>query len=203
MKFGEIKRVVFDESNQNLPPPPITAPLTTPFTTTISNGGTTNIAVVSLKAKRPVGVLLNAVVNWSATFTPPSTTATLVVPGLASITFEILRNGAVLYRVSQTAIQNAFFTRPDGTTTPLTVYQIATLLHFDTALDAPQFCNEGSPQLDVYLLRATNVLLVAPQVSAGTAVTTAAVGAVTFIAEKAKTCCTASPVTNSDIFCNL
>ncbi|MDF2501352.1 MAG: hypothetical protein K0Q77_2066 [Anaerosporomusa subterranea] len=194
MKFGEIKRIVFDESNQTLPPPPITAPLISPFTINLSNGGTTNLAAVTLTAERPVGVLLNAVVNWSSTFTPPGTTATLVVPGFANVTFEILRNGVVIYRVTQTAIQNSFFTQPAGTTTSLTTYQIATLLHFDTTSVVPQFCNERAPKINVYTLRATNILLVAPQVSAGTAVTTAAVGAVTFIAEKIKACRTASPV---------
>ncbi|MDF2571909.1 MAG: hypothetical protein K0R55_3513 [Sporomusa sp.] len=193
MKFGEIKRIVFGNFNQTLPPPPITPPLTSPFAISLTNGSTVNLATVTLTADRPVGVLLNAVVNWSSAFNPPSSTATLVVPGFADITFEILRNGVVIYRVTQTAIQNAFFTQPIGTTTVLTTYQIATLLFFDTPPVVQQFCNEGAPQLNVYTLRATNILLVAPQVSSETATTTAAIGAITFIAEKVKACRTPSP----------
>lgn len=203
MKFGEIKRIVFAGSNQTLPPPPITAPLLTSFTTSLSNGATANLASVTLSAERPAGVLLNAVINWSSTFTPLSTMATLVAPGFANVTFELLRSGAVIYRVTQTAMQNAFFAQPTGTTTALTTYQIAAVLHFDTILAGKQFCNEAAPPINAYTLRATNILLVAPQVSAGTAVTTAAVGAVTLIAEKTKACRTSSLVTNSDICFNI
>lgn len=200
MKFGEINRVVFDESNQTLPPPPITAPLMSPFTIDLSNGSTVNLAAITLSAERPVGVLLNAVVNWSSTFTPPSTTATLVVPGFAAVTFEFLRNGVVVYRVTQTAVQNSFFTQPAGTTTALTTYQIAALLHFDTTSVDQHVCNKSKTRINVYTLRATNILLAAPQVSTGAAITSASVGSVTFVAEKAKSCRSASLATNSDVF---
>jgi hypothetical protein len=133
-------------------------------------------------------VLLNAVVNWSATFTPSSVT-TLNVPGYADITFEILRNDIVIYRVGQTATQKGFplvqpafqFSRPTST------FEIASLLYFDTT---PIFCNEkiDFAERNTYTLAATNINLIAPQVSIIPATTSAAVGAVTLVATEVEAC---------------
>ena len=181
-------RIVFDADNQALPPPPLSAPLQSPFPVALASGTAVNLAAVTLSAAQRGRTVLRAVVNWSATYTPPATDTVLLTPGFAGVTFEILRNGTVIYRVAQTAVQNAFFNQPAGTVSPLTTYQIAALLHVDAAAPCRRSCPKQALPLQVYLLRAANIFLVAPEVAAGAAQTTAAVGAVTFIAEKTKTC---------------
>lgn len=190
-RFGKIDRVVFDESSAVLPPPPTTFPFTSPFLVTLPNGRAANLAVVSIEARPRHGVLLNAVVNWSATFTPPTTASVLNVPGFADVTFELLLNGTVIYRVSQTAIQKAVpLVQPTFLfTNASTTYQIASLLHFDiTPVDQHVVCGCSGLNINTYTLRATNIFLSPPQVSAGTATTTALVGAVTLVAEKVAAC---------------
>ena len=181
VKFGEIERVVFSQFNPVLPLPPITPPLTSPFPTNLPGGGTINLALVNVRADHDRdGVLLSATINWSATFTPPTPAAVLNVPGFADVTFELLRNGIVIYRVDQTAIQKGFPLNQPAFLFTVTVstFEIASLLHFDFTLPA---CHH---EFNVYTLRATNIALTAPQVATGTATTTAAVGAVTLVAEK-------------------
>lgn len=66
-------------------------------------------------------------------------------------------------------------------------FEIASLLHFDRPVVADVPCinsRNGRNRSFVYTLRATNVALVAPLVAGETATVTAAVGAVTFVAEE-------------------
>jgi len=201
IRFGKIKRIIFDESSSVLPPPPTTFPFTSPFDVTLPNGGAVNLAVLNIDAHPQHGVLLNAVVNWSATFTPPATPSVLNLTGFADVTFELLLNGSVIYRVSQSAVQKAI---PLSQPTFLfaiasTTYEIASLLHFDTTpadfnigckLGSNIGCNIGCncSGINTYTLRATNIFLVPPQVSTGIATTSAVVGAVTLVAEKVNAC---------------
>ncbi|MDR3589509.1 MAG: hypothetical protein P4N41_07575 [Negativicutes bacterium] len=187
VKFGEIERVVFSQFNPVLLLPPITSPLTSPFPIELPNAGTINLALVNIRSEHDRdGVLLSAVVNWSATFTPPTPTAVLNVPGFADVTFELLRNGVVIYRVDQTAVQKGVpLVQPTFPFTTVSTFEIASLLHFDFRLPGfdftPPLCLQ---EFNVYTLRATNIALVPPQVATGTATTTAAVGAATLVAEK-------------------
>ncbi len=184
VKFGEIERVVFSQFDPVLLLP--TTSLTSPFPTNLPNGGTINLALVNVRTGHDRdGVLLSAVVNWSATFTPPTPTAVLNVPGFANVTFELLRNGVVIYRVDQTTVQAATpLVQPVFPFTTVSTFGIASLLHFDftpLVFDSTIACCHS--EFTVYTLRATNIVLTAPQVAAGTATTTAAAGAVTLVAE--------------------
>ena len=188
VKFGEIERIFFSEINPVLPLPPIVAPLASPFPTDLPSGGAVNLALVNVRTDHDRdGVLLSAVVNWSATFTPAAAT-TLNAPGFADVTFELLRNGIVIYRVNQTIEQKGFpLVQTIQFTTATSSFQIASLLYFDFI---PTICRN---QFHVYTLRATNIALTNPQVPAGsTATTTAAAGAVTLVAEKTEACRTDS-----------
>ena len=179
------KRIFVYEQNELLPLPPIIPPLTSPFPIQLTNGGTFNLAIINLNNVEhsikhdSTGILLTAVINWSATFTPPSSISTssiLNTTGYANITFEFLRNQSVVYRVTQTAVQKgAPLNQPTVLfTTTVPTYEIASMLFWD-----PVRC---PPNATIYTLRASNVLLVAPQISTGGATTTAAVGATTFVA---------------------
>lgn len=156
----------FTEQNAVLPLPPAA------FPTSLSSSDIINLASLTFEIHGLEGVILNAVVNWSATFTPSATATTLVTPGFADVTFEFLRNGQVIYRVSQTVMQKGIPLSGDFTAATTTLTTTA-LLHFNIA-------THGS---HTYTLRANNIVLTAPVLASGTATTSAAVGAVTLIAE--------------------
>jgi hypothetical protein len=177
------ERILVCEFNQLLPLPPILPPLTSPFPIGLTNGGVLNLATLEACIKNDCEVvLLSAVINWSATFTPPSSVSSsslLNTPGHANVTFEFLTNGVVVYRVTQTAVQNGF---PLNQPTVLfssaaTTYEIASMLFLDTT---PICCNRHQ-KLTIFTLRASNITLIPPQFSTSGATTTAAVGAVTFV----------------------
>jgi hypothetical protein len=177
------ERIFVNEFNSLLPPPPIIPPLTSPFPIPLANGDTVDLAAIEACIKNECEVvLLSAVINWSATFIPPasvSTTSILNNPGYANVTFEFLRNGIVIYRVTQTAIQNGFPINQPTVLFTLAVptYEIASMLFLDTA----SICCNRHPNISCYTVRANNITLVSPIVATGGAVTTAAVGAVTFV----------------------
>ncbi|MBP2646213.1 MAG: hypothetical protein H6Q75_1653 [Firmicutes bacterium] len=169
--------VYFYEQNSLLPLTPTIPPLTSPFPIYLSTGETLNLALINVPAvPRGWDVLLSSVINWSATFTPPETATTLTIPGYVDATFELLRNGIILTRLTQTAVQKA---TPLNTSTDFTTavptYEIASLLHVDTN---PVLC-----QTNTYTLRVTNLSLVAPVVTSGTATTTAQIGSIHFVAK--------------------
>jgi hypothetical protein len=172
-----------NEYNSLLSLPPIIPPLTSPFPVPLTNGATVDLATIDACVKNDCDiVLLSAVINWSATFIPPSSISTSSIlnnPGYANVTFEFLTNGVVIYRVTQTTAQKGFpINQPTVLfTLAIPTYEIASMLFLDTT---PLCCNRH-PQFNSYTLRATNITLVSPVVSTGGATTTAAVGAVTFV----------------------
>ncbi len=167
--MAKIKHVVGTEKNAVLPLPPIAFPISLP------HGVTVNLASLTFDCHNLDAAILQAVVNWSATFTPPSTASVLTTPGYADVAFELLLNGDVIYRVIQTATQKGI---PiiGNFITATTTYQIASLLHFAI----PVYGHERNN----YTLRATNIVLTAPVLAAGLATTTAAAGAVTLVAKE-------------------
>lgn len=183
--YRKTERVFISQQNVLLPLPPTTPPLTSPFPIQLTNGGTTNLATINLSQIPDClrvdcgGVLLSAVINWSATFSPPATPSVLNVPGFADITFEFLTNGTVVYRVTQTAMQKGIpLIQPTFLfTVAVSTFEIASMLFLDTT----PLCNSCHKLCNVYTLRATNISLVTPQTVTGGATTTAAVGAVTFV----------------------
>lgn len=179
----KIDRTFVSEFNPLLPLPPIIPPLTSPFPVPLTNGATVHLATIDACVKNDCDVvLLSAVINWSATFTPPSSVSTssiLNTPGYANVTFEFLTNGVVVYRVTQTAVQKGFPINQPTVLFTLAVptYEIASMLFLDTT---PICCNRHQ-KFNTYTLRANNIALVSPTISTGGATTTAAVGAVTFV----------------------
>jgi hypothetical protein len=182
VKFGEIERVSFSEVDSVLPLPPTTPPFTSPFPLSLINGSTVNLALLNVSSRHDNdGVLLQAVINWSATFTPPANTSnvTITIPGYTTVSFEILLNGIVIARTTQTAVQNS--TSPTSSSTfsaATTTFNIAALSHFDKN---PIF---NCHLIKAYALRVTNISVVAPQVSSGVATASASAGAVTMLAGK-------------------
>ncbi len=164
--MDKIRHFILNEKNAVLPLPP------TAFPTSLSCRDIVNLASITFRIHDLDGVILQAVVNWNATFTPSATATTLAIPGFADVAFEFLLNGQVVYRVNQTVIQKEI---PiiGNFTAATTTYTTTTLLHFNIA-------THGS---NTYTLRANNIVLTAPVLVSGTATTSAAVGAVTLIAE--------------------
>jgi len=184
-RFTKVRRTFVAQQNSVLSLPPTTPPLSSPFPIQLTSGGTIDpLAFIVVEMKHNAGVvLLNAVINWSATFMPPATSAALNVPGFADATFEIARNGFVINTVTQTAVQKG---TPLQTgflfTETVPTFDIASLLHLDTTplhSDFREF---------VYTLRATNISIVPPQVTGGGATASAEVGAVTFVAQVIESC---------------
>jgi len=177
-KFLKIKQVYFYQINSVLPLAPTVAPLTSPFPINITTGETINLALINAPVgSGPDGILLNAIVNWSATFSPPTTSTTINTPGYADATFELLRNGIIITRITQTATQKGIPLNSSlDFSIPVPTYEIASLMFFDT--------NANSCLINTYTLRITNISLVAPQVAAGTATTTAQVGAITLVGQR-------------------
>jgi len=178
------ERTFVSEHNALLPLPPIVSPLTSPFPIQLVNGGTVNLATIDACLRCHCDIVsLSAVINWSATFSPPSSVSTsslLNTPGYADVTFEFLRNGIVIYRVTQTSVQKGMPLNQPAVlfTLAIPTYEIASMLF----LDLTPIRYSGHPEPNVYTLRATNISLIPPQISiVGGATTTAEVGAVTFI----------------------
>lgn len=172
------------EYNALLALPPIIPPLTSPFPIPLLNGGTVNLATIETCLRCDCdSVLLQASINWSVTFIPPSSISNasiLNTPGYANVTFEFLRNGIVIYRVTQTAVQKGIPLNQPTTlfTLAIPTYEIAAMLFVDL-MPIRHAQHHGST---AYTLRATNIILFAPQIaSIGGATITAAVGAVTFV----------------------
>jgi len=115
-------------------------------------GSTVDLASIALDLTGDWdAVLLQAVVNWQALFSSPTQVST-AVSGSAEITFELLRDGEVIYRLTQSAVQIAASRQPtEGETN-----KIATLLHLDT-----QPLSGLSGQV-TYTLRATNIVRTRP-----------------------------------------
>ncbi|AEG58834.1 hypothetical protein [Desulforamulus ruminis] len=169
IRFGPIERVFVSEQ----------AALT-PGSILLPNGGSVDLASITVQGDCPA-VLLQAVINFSVTFTPLITPVIATVPGFAQITFEFLLNGTPIYRVTETAEQAGL---PLGLlfTTASTTFETVNMLHFDLS----NLTGLSSTSIDTYTLRASNIILTPPLVTpAGVAAGTvsAAAGPVTFIAE--------------------
>ncbi|MDD4600564.1 hypothetical protein SDC9_13766 [bioreactor metagenome] len=158
VRFTKVKKVVNDEKF---------------FTKALIEGSSIELARVKLDLRREkAGVLLLGTVNWRATF--PSTA--FDTGGWAEVTFELLRDGAVIYRIHQSAVQGENI--GNLSSPPIqTVFRITTLRHFDTASVF------GKPEKVRYALRATNIIMIDP-IGDTPVVVTAHIGAVTFTAQE-------------------
>lgn len=138
----------------------------------LPNGSTVDLGSIAIDLTGDLdGVLLQAVVNWDANFNAPDRT---IRTGSADITFELLRDGNVIYRVNQTAIEKeASVVETFGDT-----FKVATLIHLDTE---PLTGLTGQV---AYTLRATNIVLVPPVGEEDTGAVSARVGAVTFVVQE-------------------
>ena len=177
------ERTFVNEYNSLLSLPPIMPPFISPFPVDLPNGGVVNLATIEACINSNCDIAsLSAVINWSASFFPPSGVSTSTIlnnPGYANVTFEFLRNGVVIYRVNQTIGQVGFPINQPTVLFTLAVptYEIASMLFLDTT----PLCNNRHLKANTYLLRANNITLVPPAFTAGGAATTAQVGAVTFL----------------------
>jgi hypothetical protein len=143
----EIERVFTCEVNEVITPP---------FPVSLPAGGTVDLCKLTVPLGRsPSAFLITAVVNWSVTFTPIST-GTSDFPGSAQITFELLRDGGPIQRVTQPAIQ-LVFSGDVPSPTASTTFEIATLRHLDTI----SLSGITNP-LATFLVRATNIILNPP-----------------------------------------
>jgi len=178
------ERTFVSQYNALLPLPPMIPPLTSPFPIPLVNGGTVNLATIETCVRWDCEMVsLSAVINWSATFIPPSSISAasiLNTPGYANVTFEFIRNGMVIYRVTQTAAQKGIPLNQPTTlfTLAIPTYEIASMLFLDRM---PIRCGRHQEPI-IYTLRATNIVLISPQISSiGGATATAAVGGVTLV----------------------
>jgi hypothetical protein len=144
----EIERVFACEVNEVVSPP---------FPVSLPAGGTVDLCKLTVPLGRcPSAFIVTAVVNWSVTFTPIPGAGDSDFPGSAQITFELLRDGGPIQRVTQPAIQLVFsgdFPSPTASTT----FEIATLRHLDTT----SLGGITNP-LATFLVRATNIILNPP-----------------------------------------
>lgn len=147
-------------------------PFQSRFTKQLRPGTTVEIAhlKVSLRNEK-TGIILGGTVNWSTTF-PGSASSS---GGWAEITFELLRNKTVIYRIHQTAVQSEI-NIDSGSFPQITVFKIAGFRHFDTTSIV------GKTETVRYTLRATNIVTVDPA-GANSIPTTAKGGAVTLTAQ--------------------
>lgn len=177
------ERTFVNEFNSVLSLPPIMPPFTSPFPIDLPNGEVVNLAAIEACVNSHCDIVsLSAVINWSATFFPPSGVSSSTIlnnPGYANVTFEFLRNGVIIYRVNQTAGQNGFpINQPTALfTLAVPTFEIASMLFLDTT----PLCNNRHQKANTYILRANNIILVPPAFTASGATTTAQVGAVTFL----------------------
>lgn len=169
--FKGVERVFVDETVAPLPVDQL-------FPIPLQNGSTMDLATidVGLGCNRN-GILLLAVVNWSFRVDSGTTPVDILASLLANVTFELLRNGVVIYRTTQTAVQSALNVGPGPSPVDATTFEIADVLHFD--IPSPAI----APGINTYTLRATNVTVVEPLDSV--ILTTAVeVGSVTLVAEE-------------------
>lgn len=177
IKLTRIEDVVTEEKNERLPLPPAAPPITSPFPLLLANGANYDLATVSLDLNGDRdGVLLFAVVNWSASFP----TSVALVPGSVDITFQFLRNGKLIYEIIETALQPPIAQQNAAVSVPGTTdFQVASLRFLDTA--PTQSC----PCVLTYTLRAANIVLTPIREVNGTFLpVAAAIGAITLTAEE-------------------
>lgn len=155
-----------------------TLPVTIPFPTPLMAGDTVELARIKVEpAQGKNSILLMAVVNWGLRVTSNGVLATLTTGGSAHVAFELVRNGEVIYRVTQTSIQ-AYSNKAIG---PIenAMFEIADL----SVLDIPS--RRKHQGVSTYILRAINIDVIDPVLtSGGPAFSTASVGPVTLVAEE-------------------
>ena len=186
LKFTVVEQVVHEQKNQVLPLPPDSPPIS-PFPVSLSQGqqffgvapaGPLTLAKVKLDlTKDRDGVLLLAVVNWSA-FCPAGRIA---IPVVVEADFEILRNGTVIYAARETILAPAVGVQLLlGNELPAdTGFSITSLRHFDTGLTT---CPGG---LITYTLQINNVAVFnAADTQDNFIPPTVAIGAVTLVAKE-------------------
>lgn len=166
-----VERVFIDQSIAPLP-------ATIPFPTPLPAGGTVILARVDVEVGGDKdGILLLAVVNWGLRITSGNVAADVTSSGYANVTFEILRNGAVIHRTTQTAVQT--FTGDPQKPTEMTTFELADISYLDIPAGMPK------PGINAYVLRATDITIIEPDVAPGAIVsTTVSVGPVTLAAEE-------------------
>lgn len=173
IKFGPIDRVFVCEQGALTPNPP--------GVVVLPPNGSVDLCSITVQGNCPA-ILLSAVVNWCVTFTPLVTPVIATVPGFASVTFQLLLNGAPIYSVVDTAEQLGL---PLGLlfTTASTTCETTSLLHFDLS----NILGISTTSIDTYTLRATNIILspplVLPVVGPPAGTVTATAGPVTLVAE--------------------
>lgn len=190
--FGEVEKVHVCQQNVTALPP---------FTTQLPVGSTVPLCSVTVPLCRDRGrdrdaFLVRAVVNWSATFDPIITILALTGLGFAQVTFEVLRDGVVIGRVTQTINQ------PNGVIGILdlpfedavTGFNIATI----EVLDTTSLIGCAGP-IAVFELRATNIIVVEPINALGTVITILAdvfinAGLISLVVEEIDACCRAASV---------
>lgn len=155
-----------------------------PFSTSLTPGGTVELCKVTVPVGRERNAfLIHAMVDWSVTFTGLAVPVAIDAPGSAQVTFELLRDGGPIQRVTETAIQTGFniFAAFVG---PTTTFVTSKLLHVDTPI-----LGGNTNFLSTFTLRATNIILTAPIFGiVPSATVTAAAGPVALVIEEIDTC---------------
>lgn len=120
--YNGIERVFVDESAAPLP-----------------EGGIIELATLGINlGDDKDGILLMAAVNWSVTFDfVPVVDFAIIQPHIANITFELLRDSEVIYRITQSATQSIVPLARTGQRVTSTTYELVALLYFDPAACAP------------------------------------------------------------------
>lgn len=167
----DVGRVFVDESIAPLP-------ATIPFPTPLAKGDTVELARVDVVVDgNRDGILLLAVVNWGLRVTSDNAGADIISAGSANVTFELLRDDAVIYRTTQTAVQT--YIGDSQQPTEMATFEIADISYLDISAKMPK------PGTHTYVLRATNITIIEPGAVAGSIVfATASVGSVTLAAEE-------------------
>lgn len=159
---------------------------TPPFTTSLPNGGTVTLCSVVVPTRR-AGYLVRAVVNWSATFAPIINLLSLTRTGVAQATFELLKDGGPIARVTQTIGQ-------EGAGIGV-IFDTATT-SFDSTpiqvLDTSSILGVTNP-ITIFELRVTAIILSPPlnilgTVSVPLGSVTAAAGLVSLVVEEIDAC---------------
>lgn len=165
-----VKRIIVDQS---IAPLPATIPLTTP----LPEGEMVELARIDVGADcEKDGILLTVVANWGIRVTSNNEIVSISSSGSANVTFELLRNETVIYRITQTAVQT-FLNKSEGPVETAT-FEIADIRYLDFSTRAIK------PGSNTYFLRVANITIIEPVISNGASVlTTASVGPVTFVAE--------------------
>ncbi|MPM85604.1 hypothetical protein SDC9_132685 [bioreactor metagenome] len=152
-------------------------PATIPLTTALPEGEMVELARIDVGADcEKDGILLTAVANWGIRVTSNNQIVSISSAGSANVTFELLRNDTVIYRITQTAVQT-FLNKSEGPVETAT-FEIADIRYLDFSTRAIK------PGNNTYVLRVANITIIEPVISNGASVlTTASVGPVTFVAE--------------------